>query len=511
MKQSIAARLSAAFFAFVLAFSCAPMAYAAEVDSGNFGTGNALHWSLDSNGTLTISGSGAMPNETPGSEPWSAHSADVRAVSVSSGVTAVGNYEFYQYPNLTTVSLPSSLTSIGRIAFSDCPSLTSVSMAEGVTSIGTSAFLSCSNLNLSSLPTSITTIGDQAFSGCINVSFTQLPSSLTSIGGAAFNGCTTITSLTIPAGVTNIGSGAFARCQNLASLTFEGATAPALGGALSDKAGLTINIPAGATGYTAAAGWPVDDIMWPISVAAAPGGSANVTATAAKPGTRITLVATPDRGFRLAGFTMSPSSVTVTDSAFTMPAQEVVVTPRFEDISHMRFKVTVEGSSASASGTGEYVAGEVVRLDAGTREGYHFTGWTSNDGVVFANALGAQSTFLMPDRDVTVTAQWEADGESGGNDGEQGGNDEGGTTGGANENGGEGSSEGDSGSDEGTAEQGGQEVNPFKPTADTLPQTGDNPVLVAMFFIAMVAAAGFMNPKREKLAPFRTQDGAPRK
>ena len=66
--------------------------------------------------------------------------------------------------------------------------------------------------------------------------------------------------------------------------------------------------------------------------------------------------------------------------------------------------MTVNGSYAQTTGAGNYAEGATVAIDAGTRSGYTFDGWTSADGVTFANAGSAQTTFTMPAGDVTVTA-----------------------------------------------------------------------------------------------------------
>ena len=70
------------------------------------------------------------------------------------------------------------------------------------------------------------------------------------------------------------------------------------------------------------------------------------------------------------------------------------------------YAVTVNGSYAQTTGAGSYAKDATVTIDAGTRSGYTFNGWTSEDGVTFANAGSKQTTFTMPDRNVTVTANW---------------------------------------------------------------------------------------------------------
>ena len=79
-----------------------------------------------------------------------------------------------------------------------------------------------------------------------------------------------------------------------------------------------------------------------------------------------------------------------------------------------QYAVTVNGSSYDAqnSGAGNYAAGSVVTVRAGSRDGYTFTGWTSSGNVVFGDPNAAETTFIMPDGSVTVTANWTRDGGS---------------------------------------------------------------------------------------------------
>ena len=77
--------------------------------------------------------------------------------------------------------------------------------------------------------------------------------------------------------------------------------------------------------------------------------------------------------------------------------------------------VTVNDSYAENSGSGEYSEGETVTIKAGERSGYKFSGWRTDDGVQFADSKSAETTFTMPSKAVTVTANWTK--SSGGNGG----------------------------------------------------------------------------------------------
>ena len=72
------------------------------------------------------------------------------------------------------------------------------------------------------------------------------------------------------------------------------------------------------------------------------------------------------------------------------------------------FTITIQNDghgTASASPTSAK-AGESITLTATPNSGYRFAGWTSSDNITFANAGSAQTTFTMPDKAVTVTANW---------------------------------------------------------------------------------------------------------
>jgi|GEM_PF-4367422 len=76
------------------------------------------------------------------------------------------------------------------------------------------------------------------------------------------------------------------------------------------------------------------------------------------------------------------------------------------------YQVTV----INGSGSGEYHENDVVTIVADAAPaGQVFAGWVSADGVVFANAMAATTTFIMPPKNVTVTATYKvADGPNDG-------------------------------------------------------------------------------------------------
>ena len=99
------------------------------VDSGTCGAegdGSNLTWTLDSDGVLTISGTGAMKEYDPYKAPWYGSSSRVKSAVIAEGVTSIGGKAFLDCTSLTSVTIPDSVTSIGVWAFCDCTSLTDV-------------------------------------------------------------------------------------------------------------------------------------------------------------------------------------------------------------------------------------------------------------------------------------------------------------------------------------------------------------------------------------------------
>ena len=218
---------------------------------GSEGDGKNLTWTLDSEGVLTISGTGRMKDyammdsgfESQSTAPWYNYRNQIKQLILSPNITSIGDYAFYAFTGLTGIlTIPNGVTSIGWAAFKDCAGFTgSLTIPDSITSIGGAAFNSCSGFDGSlTIPNSVTSIGNFAFNDCYGFTgsltipnsvtsigvyafadctgFTgslTISNSVTSIGDGAFNGCSGFTgNLTIPNSVTSIGDGAFSRCSS---------------------------------------------------------------------------------------------------------------------------------------------------------------------------------------------------------------------------------------------------------------------------------------------------------
>ena len=217
------------------------------VDSGTCGAegdGSNLTWTLDSEGVLTISGSGDMYDYGFPSAPWHGSRSRVKSAVIADGVTSIGSSAFDDCTSLTSVTIPDSVTSIGHDAFYNCTSLTSVTIPNSVTSIGMSAFDGCESLTSVTIPDSVTSIGNAAFYNCTSLTSVTIPDSVTSIDVNAFAGCTSLTSVTIPDSVTSIGEWAFDGCTSLTSVTIPNSVTSIGDSAFSDCTSLTsVTIP----------------------------------------------------------------------------------------------------------------------------------------------------------------------------------------------------------------------------------------------------------------------------
>ena len=262
--------------------------FGAAATSGDFGENNCLHWEVStgvlSGKTLTISGTGAMPDfDFPNGNlaPWWNYEAlgmltsfgsfklegELKKVVIKDGVTNVSNYALFFLPAATQVTLPDSVTHIGRYGIALCSKLngislpramtaigdfglagnsfTAVSLPDGLQTLGRGAFDACASLSGMTLPAAITAvpakcfddctklltvdykgevtaIGERAFEGCKSLTKAPIPAAVTALGNSAFNGCVALTDVTLPGGVTAIPDACFQGCTALADMKLPG-------------------------------------------------------------------------------------------------------------------------------------------------------------------------------------------------------------------------------------------------------------------------------------------------
>ena len=120
-------------------------------------------------------------------------------------------------------------------------------------------------------------------------------------------------------------------------------------------------------------------------------------------GTSVTLTATNNPGYRFVGWVDQSGQSVSSDNPFTFVAtSDSTLTAKFEQVYTVTVNVSGNGTATADKNTA--AEGKTVTLTATPDSGYRFTGWTSSDGVTFANASSESTTFTMPAGDVTVTA-----------------------------------------------------------------------------------------------------------
>ena len=188
--------------------------------SGTFGAG--LKWSYDgATQELKISGSGSIPTDNL---PWRDYEESIRTIIIEEGITSVGEYTFWKYPNLTSVTLPSTFTRIGKSAFKECLNLTSINFPDRLMQIGEYAFDGCSFLQDVKLPNNLRIMGTSCFKGTA-IKTIEIPSSMITIPQRAFDECYYLETITLPNTLRGIETCAFKNCSGLRSVIYKGTTA----------------------------------------------------------------------------------------------------------------------------------------------------------------------------------------------------------------------------------------------------------------------------------------------
>lgn len=196
----------------------------AEEKSASAGTvsgrcGDNAEWVLDADGTLHISGSGAIWNyDYENAKLWDDCRDRIKTAVIENGITSIGEYAFTRCTAMTSVLIPGSVSSVGQGAFSECNALTSLTLPDAVSAIPMFLCMDCTSLQSVKLPSHATVIGDSSFSGCTALTSVIIPEGVTRIEWGAFNYDTALASVTIPRSVKFIADRTF-RDAPLTSVT----------------------------------------------------------------------------------------------------------------------------------------------------------------------------------------------------------------------------------------------------------------------------------------------------
>lgn len=187
----------------------------------NGSCGNNLTWELDTDGELTICGSGDMYNFDNGGG-WYVFSPLIKEIILPEELTYIGNYVFYGCEKIEEVQIPDAVTEIGYSAFKNCTSLASISLPSEVKIIGSSAFEGCTNLVSIKLPDYLQNIYHFTFAMCKNLKEIEISDGVKDIGQGAFTNCSSLATVHIPSTVEKIGNRTFYGCNSLNTIYYGG-------------------------------------------------------------------------------------------------------------------------------------------------------------------------------------------------------------------------------------------------------------------------------------------------
>ena len=180
----------------IVLFALSAILYSSQANSKIVASGDdcaaegaSCHWEVDSEGKLTITGSGAMKDyECCGFQPYYKYADKIKTIEVGEGITSTGNRAFQSLYKATSVSLPTSLQSISFLSFDFASTLNTINLAENSNniSIGHGAFKG-SGITSIIIPESVETISSMAFAAQ-NLETLTIPDSVKTIYGNLFVG-----------------------------------------------------------------------------------------------------------------------------------------------------------------------------------------------------------------------------------------------------------------------------------------------------------------------------------
>ncbi len=210
-------KVSIAIFAFFVMLNI--MSVPVEAEETTYEVTDNIVAVLSSDGVLTISGTGALPDYMIAPQaPWYMKKESVKKIVVGEGITRIGDNVFSECA-CNEVELPSTLVSIGKNGFFCCSLLQSISLPDSLTDIENGAFCGCSSLGTIKFGKGIKSIGDRVFrsSGLKEV---VIPDSVVSLGSELFQECPFLVKVEIRGSITTTPYALFDNCPLLEEIIF---------------------------------------------------------------------------------------------------------------------------------------------------------------------------------------------------------------------------------------------------------------------------------------------------
>lgn len=171
--------------------------------------GEEINWELTEDGTLNITGTGAMPDMFGRFLPWEDSKDQIKKIVISDGIETIGSAAFSRCSELCGVVIPDSVRMIGESAFYSCTSLTEITVPDSVQLLGKGVFWECTNLEKAKVGSGVKELTYNTFCKCRSLKSVELSDGLESIGDCAFEYCESLSEITVPGTVTSFGSSVF--------------------------------------------------------------------------------------------------------------------------------------------------------------------------------------------------------------------------------------------------------------------------------------------------------------
>ena len=241
-------KLVSALMALSMLAAAAPV-IAADVKSGELN--NGISWTIDSEGLLTLTGSGAVEFGVDETDPFS-ENKNIVGIVMDDHITAIGDRAFYGCTSLVSVDLSENIEMIGDYAFAGCTSLGGIELDKSLAGLGRNAFSGCTALKSIDVDVENGTFSsvdgvlyDDDQSELIRVPSAKpipafaVPDTVVQIHDNAFDGCKEIGSIDIPYSVASLGAQEWYYCSGLKEINVaeKNAAYSSAAGILFDRSG----------------------------------------------------------------------------------------------------------------------------------------------------------------------------------------------------------------------------------------------------------------------------------
>ncbi|MBE6679073.1 MAG: hypothetical protein E7598_00965 [Ruminococcaceae bacterium] len=243
----------------VLALSLCLILFASAETVASGTCGSNVTWTLDSEGTMTLSGSGDTTDyfsyETS-HRPWDDYKSKIKKIVIENRVATITRDLFLGLGNLEEVYISPSVSLIGQDAFGYCAKIkafyvdeknafyssedgvlfdadktvliqypaanprTEYTMPNTVTKLETMAFYKAKKLVNITFSSSLKQTSYRAFSGCSSIKEVVLPEGLEKLSLGSFEYCSLLEKIVFPSTIKTIAGGSFAYCTSLKEFTF---------------------------------------------------------------------------------------------------------------------------------------------------------------------------------------------------------------------------------------------------------------------------------------------------